>query len=325
MAAPQFVGQTAQEQYDIASWQVGDEGRLFFPVEQIQEQIGNRLIPHKRPYRAGAKHDDTGSEPRSWQLIVIFNNTIVEPGISQNGRDLFPDVLRLMKRSFDVHEVGDLVIPGTGLVRARAQSMQSTEGVDQIDTASVSMTFVQDNEEALDRALIRPPSARSTMQRLATQTVFSVQASGGWDPDLNGLVEFAAEVEGLLLAPGRATNAVETQVRRNRRAIDRIVDAQNELARDVGLETNRPRGSGTERSLLMLSDRQAQAGAERAQGRPRTRAFRIDVAETSIFEIASRFNQDAEELMELNDSRVADPFLLRRGEVIRVFATRPRA
>ncbi len=316
---------TAQQQYDIASWQVGDQAKLFFPVEQIQEAIGNRLVPHKRPYREGAKFDDTGSEPRSWQLTVIFNNTLVEPGLGQNGRDLFPDVLRLMKRSFDVHECGNLVVPGTGLVRARAQTMTSQEGVDAVDTATVQMTFVQDNEEALDRALIRPPSARATTQRLATQTVFSAQAVGGWDGDLNGLVEFAAEVESLLLAPGRATNAVETQVRRNRRAIERIVDAQNQFAEDVGLDTNRPRGSQVERSLVMLSDRQAQASAERSQGRPRTRAFRVDVAETNIFEISARFNQDAEELMELNDSRIADPFALRRGDVIRVFQTRPRA
>lgn len=318
-------GQTAQEVYDVASWQVGEEARLFFPVEQIQESIGNRLVAHKRPYRQGAKYDDTGSEPRTWQLTIVFNNTIVEPGISQNGRDLFPDVLRLLKRSFDVHETGNLVVPGTGLVRARAQTMQSTESVDMSDTATVTATFVQDNEEALDRALIRPPSARATTQRVATQTVFSAQAVGAWDPNLNGLVEFAAEVENLLLAPGRATNAVETQVRRNRRAIERIRDAQLQFAEDVGLETNRPRGNVVERQLLLLSDRQAQASAERAQGRPRTRAFRVDVAETSIFEIAARFNQDAEELMDLNDSRIADPFALRRGDVIRVFQTRPRA
>jgi prophage DNA circulation protein len=320
-----MADQTAQEQYDIASWQVGEQQRLFFPVEQIQESIGNRLIAHKRPYREGAKHDDTGGEPRTWRLTVCFNNSIVEPGLSQNGRDLFPDVLRLMKRSFDVHECGNLVVPGTGLVRARAQTMEATESVDAIDTAAVVMVFVHDNEEALDRALIRPPSVRATTQRLATQTVFSAQAAGAWDDDLNGLVEFAAEVENLLLAPGRATNAVETQVRRNRRAIERIREAQVQFAEDVGLETNRPRGSHVERALLMLSDRQAQAGAERAQGRPRTRAFRVDVAETSIFELATRFNQDAEELMELNDSRIADPFTLRRGDVIRVFATRPRA
>lgn len=324
MAAPQTVGLTAQEQYDIASWQVGDEPKLFFPVETLTDSIGNRLIPHKRAYRRGAKFDDTGSEPRSWTMEVLFNNTIVEPGLSQNGRDLFPDVLRLMQRSFATHECGNLVVPGIGAVRARAQTMQSTERVDEVDTARVTLVFVEDNEESLDAALIRPPTARATTRRLAEQTVFSEQAQGGWDGDLNGLIEFAAEVENLLLAPGRATNAVETQVRRNRRAIERIVEAQRQLAEDVGLETNRPRGSAAERQLVMLSDRQAAAAAERAQGRPKTRPFVVDVAETSIFEVAARFDQDAQELLELNDSRIADPFTLRRGDVVLVFQTRPR-
>jgi prophage DNA circulation protein len=325
MAAPQEVGLTAQEQYDVASWQVGDQPKLFFPVESITDNIGNRLIGHKRAYREGERFDDTGGEARSWQIEVCFNNTIVEPGLSQNGRDLFPDVLRLMQRTFSTHECGNLVVPGIGSVRARAQKMTSVERIDEVDTARATLVFVEDNEEALDRTLIRPPTARATTRRLAEQTVFSQQSSGGWDGDLNGLVEFAAEVEALLLAPGRATSAVETQVRRNRRALERITAAQQQLAEDVGLETNRPRGSSAERLALLLRDRQAQAAAERSQGAPRIRPFRIDVEETSIFEVASRFDQDAFELMELNDSRIADPFTLRRGEVVLVYQTRPRA
>ena len=188
----------------------------------------------------------------------------------------------------------------------------------------VNCTWVEDNEEALDAALIRSPTARATTARVAAQTTFSAEQIGAWDDNLNDLVEFAAGVEELLQAPGRSINAVETQVRRNRRAIARIAEAQEQLGRDVGLETNRPRGSLFQRNLVLLSDRQAQASAERAQGRPRTIAIRIDVAETSIFEIAARYDQDAEELMELNDSKIADPFALRRGDVIRVFQTRPR-
>jgi hypothetical protein len=315
---------TAHEQYDIASWRVGDGPKLFFPVESITDQIGNRIIRHKRPYRAGAKLDNSGAEPRSWTLAVIFTNNLNEPGLSQNGLDLFPDVYRLMQQSFDSQETGDLVIPGLGPVRAKAETMTSVETFEELDTARVSLVFTQDNEEALDRALIRPPTARATSQRLAEQTVFTAQAAGGWDGDLNGLIEFAAEVENLLLAPGRATNSVETQVRRNRRAIERIGEAQLQLAKDVGLDTDQPRGSGSERSALLLGDRQAQAMGERSQGRPKTLAWKVDVERTNIFEVAARFDQDAEELMELNDSRLANPFSLQRDQVVLVFKTRPR-
>ncbi len=313
---------TAQEQYDTMSWQVGDAPKLFIPVVSVAPQIGNRIIKHRRPYREGAKLDDTGGEPRQWTIVCVFNNTIIEQGIDDNGRPLFPDVYRALKDSFDQHFTGDLVIPGEGAVRARAETMSAIETFEDVDHVVATVIFVQDNEEALDRALIRPPTARATTRRLAETTVFTAQSLGAWDGDLNGLVEFAAGVEDLLLAPGRAQNAVETQVRRNRRAIERITDAQQQLAEDVGLETNRPRGSSMERQSLLLRDRQAAAAGERSQGRPRVTTFVVDVEVTSIFEIAARVDQSAEELLDLNDSRIGDPFELRRGDPVLVYQTR---
>lgn len=319
MSAAQEVGLSAQEQYDVASWGVGDSPKLFFAVLAIAEQRKNRIIQHKRPYREGAKLDDTGSEPIVWNVEIIFNNQITEEGLAQNGRDSFPDVYRLMKASSEVHETGDLVLPGIGAIRARFDSMSSSETHEETDTARCQCVWIQDNEESLDRALIRTTTARSTISRVAEQTRFTAQSLGAWDDDLNGLVEFAAELEALLLAPGRATQAVETQVRRNRRALQRIVDAQQQLAEDVGIETNQPRGSALERNNLLLRDRQAQAAGERSAGRPRVRAFKVDVELTNIFEVAARFKQDAEELLDLNDSRIADPFELRRGDVVLVY------
>lgn len=314
---------TAQSQYDVASWQVGQGPKILFPVLSLTDTIGNRLVQHKRPYRAGAKIDSTGAEPRQWNLTALFANNLEEPGIDPST-PLFPDQLRLLQESFDTQETGDLVIPGIGSVRARAQTMTSTETFDESDSAHATLLFVADNEEALEASLVRPATARATTQRLAEATTFTAQSAGAWDGDLNGLVEFAAGVEDLLLAPGRATNAVDTQVRRNRRAIERIVEAQQQLAQDVGLDFNQPRGSATERSLLALKDRQAQAASERSQGRPRTISFVVDVNETTIFDVAARFDQDADELLELNDSRIADPFALRRGSTVLVFETRTR-
>lgn len=324
MAAPQETG-FVQDNYEIGSWQVGDSPKVLLAVLSIQDSIGNRIIQHKRPYREGAKLDDLGAEPRTWSVQLIFNNDVLEPGISASGILPFPDAFRQLQESFEFHETGNLVLPGLGFVRARARTMSSEETFEERDTARCTVVWEQDNEEALDRTLLRPPTARATAVRAAEHTVFTAQSLGAWDGDLNGLVEFAAEVEGLLLAPGRAANAVETQVRRNRRAIERIVEAQNQLARDVGLETDQPRGSSFERQSVLLRDRQAQLASERAQGRPRTRPFRVDVAQTSIFEIAARVNQDAEELLDLNDGRIANPFRIQRGTVVLVFRTTPRA
>lgn len=313
-----------QELYEVGSFRVEDEPRIFFPVVSIQDSQGNRIVQHERPYRAGAKLDSTGAKAREWSINIIWNNTLNERGLSSNGRPLFPDVLRALQRAADVQATGDLVIPGLGNVRARLSTLVTRESADELDTATSDAVFVQDNEEALDRTLIRAPTARATARRLAENTVFSAESVGAWGVDLNTLTDFAAELEGALQEPGRAINKVDTQVRRNRRAIARVVAAGNQALDDVEGVFSTPRGSSTERLLLLLSDRQAASADERASSLPRTVPFVVDVQQTNIFEIASRVNQDPQDLLDLNDARIADPISLRRGDTILVFQATPR-
>jgi hypothetical protein len=103
-----------------------------------------------------------------------------------------------------------------------------------------------------------------------------------------------------------------------------VVAAGNQLLDDIqGLFTT-PRGNATERLLLLLSDRQAASADERASSLPRTVPFVIDVQQTNIFEVAARVDQDPQDLLDLNDARIADPLSLRRGDAILVFQSRPR-
>lgn len=318
--------ETAQSKYSVASWRVGDNQRIYFAVTEIVDTIANRIIHHERPYREGAKLDDTGGTARAWRIRAVFNNTLREQGLDLNGADLFPDVYRRLQRTFETHETGDLVIPGLGEVRARAGSMVGTEG-ESVDTATADLDFTQDNEDALDRALIRPPTVRATTRRIAEATEFSLKKEGIWHETISGskarvgIVQAAENLQTLMLSPGRAVNSVEQQARRNRRDIERIIATQ----REVNEQFSSPRGSTSERQMVTLRDRSAQAEAERSASRPKTKPFVVDVESTSIWEIAARFDQDAEELLELNDSRIANPFNIRRNAVVLVFSTRPRS
>lgn len=310
------------ERYPTASWRVGDDAPIFFPVEDISEEGGNRIVEHERPFRNGAKLDDTGSKARRWTFAVHFNNTFDE-GV-QNGVPLYPNTLRRMLRSFDQHETGNLCLPTVGIVRARASSYKRVETTAERDTATVELTFVEDNEDALDRAALNPPGVVATLVKLSEQTVFSAQKQGLWNEDMLSLTEFASEIEGLLLAPGRATADLGAVVRSHRNAIQRIIDAGTTVAMDVGGLFAEPRGSETQRQLRTMLDREARAEDERTSSRPRTKSFVVDVEQTSIYEISARLNQDVEELMELNASRIEDPFYLTRGEVLRVYESQPR-
>ena len=307
--------------YPTASWRVGDGETLFFPVVDITENGGKRIVQHQRPNRPGAKLQDTGCKARSWTFTAIFNNSIQE-GV-QNGVPLYPQRLRQILRSLDTAETGTLVLPTVGKVRARPETYERKESPEQQDTAALSMTFVEDNEESLDRAALNPPSVVATLLKLAEQTTFTLQRNGISDSGLS-LTEFAAEVEGLLLAPGRAVADLGAVVRSHRRAIQRMIDAATTAADSDGGLFSEPRGSEMQRQLRILLDREAAAEDERTSSRPRTVAFVIDVEETSIIEVAARVDQDAEELMDLNAARVADPLYLTRGEVIRIYESQPR-
>lgn len=308
--------------YPTASWRVGDGEPLFFPCLDIAESGGNRIVPHQRPHRPGAKLEDTGAKPRTWTFTALFNNSLQEA--VQNGVPLYPQRLRQILRSFDLHETGTLVLPTVGKVRARPETYERKETPEEQDTARLVLTFIEDNEESLDRAALSPPAVVSTLLKLAEQTEFTAQSKGIWNKDLLSLTEFAAEVEGLLLAPGRAVTDIGAVVRGHRRAVQRMIDAATTAGNQSGGFFVEPRGSELERQLHILLDREAAAEDERTASRPRTKAFVIDVEETSIFEVAARIDQDAEELMDLNAARIADPFYLTRGEVIRVFESVPR-
>ena len=148
------------EQYPSASWSVGTQVALVFPVTEITEEGGNRIVLRERPYRDGAKVDDIGSKAKSWSLKAIFENTINE-GLIQNGQPLYPGVLNELIRSFDQHETGDLIVPTVGKVRARAQSYVRTERNDERDYATVEFKFVQDNEDAIDATSFTLPTVKS--------------------------------------------------------------------------------------------------------------------------------------------------------------------
>jgi hypothetical protein len=307
--------------YPTASWRVGDGEPLFFPVVDVSESGGNRIVQHQRPHRNGAKLEDTGSKARSWSVTAVFNNSIQE-GV-QNGVPLYPQRLRQILRSFDVHETGTLVLPTVGKVRARAETYERKESPEQQDSAEFTCTWIEDNEEGLDRAAMNPPSVVATLRKLSEQTVNTLDAKGIPKHGLS-LTEFAAEVEGLLLAPGRSVSDLGAVIRSHRRALQRMIDAATTAADEGGGLFSEPRGSEAQRQLRILLDREAAAEDERVSSRPRTKAFVVDVEETSLFEIAARLDQDAEELMDLNEARVSDPFYLTRGEVIRVFESPPR-
>jgi prophage DNA circulation protein len=305
--------------YAVGKWSVGGRPEIFLPIVDISETGGNRIVPHERPYRDGAKLDDTGSKARSWSLTVVFNNNIDEPGIPDKGQLLYPFVLKRLMNSALIHETGTLTLPTIGDVRARFSEYARRETPEQNDSATVTLTFTEDNEDAFDRATLQPPTVIASLVRLSETTTFTAQSIGVWSSDLASLRERCNELVTLMKAPGRSVADVATVARANRRAIASVLEtARTEIGR-LGVFSE-PRSSGLHQQLATLADRQAAAEDERSASRPPTRPYVVEVERTSIFEVAAAVGQDAEELLDLNAARVADPFDIERGDVLKVFA-----
>jgi len=310
------------ESMPVASFQVGSLPAAFFPiVGELTEEGGQRIVRHVRPYRDGAKLDSTGATEIEFNVLALFNNSIRESGLEANNRALYPFVLRAIVDAFKARQTGTLTLPTVGRVRARAEKYRRSENVGARDEATLQLTFVSDNEDAVSAATFQLPTVRASMLKQASQTLFSASREGAHDADLVSLFQLATEIEAALLAPGRSVADLQSQVNRARSALGRIARAQEQLADDVGLAASEPRGSEFFRNLTRLLDTQARAADEKFASRPRTKAFVVDVVRTNLFEIAARFKQDAAELLDLNSERLADPMHLEEGDVVRVFET----
>lgn len=306
-----------REKYPIGSWTVGGKPTVTFSVVSFRQSGGNRIAQHERPGRDGAKLDSTGNKPRVWNVTAYFNNTIEEG--AEGGVVPYPNGLHALLRSFARGETGDLVLPPIGNARAKSGDYSWDETVEDDDAATLTLTWTEDNEDALDRAQLSPPSAGATLAKLSEQTKFSDQRAGMWNDDLVSLSEFAGQIEALILAPGRAASDLGAVVQAHRRSMLRVIEAMQQAAEDTDRPFAEPRGGEGHRQMLLMMDREARAESERFASRPRTTTYVVDVEQTSMFEIAGRLDQPVEDLLELNASRVGDPFSLERGQVIRVY------
>lgn len=305
---------TVFEQYPVASWKVGSLPELKFPVLKISESGGNRIVKRDRPYRDGAKLDDTGSNAKQWSITVNFDNGIEEEGLDAS-KPLYPDVLNELIASFDIHETGDLVVPTRGRVRVRAETYQREETESERDEAVVTFTFLEDNEDNVGANQFEPMGIHASANRLTEQTVFSATSEGMWGTSLSDLNEFASELEGLANYPGDTIANIDSQCSIVIGAVNRVGRAFTRESEENRNMLNDPELSLTQRKLEETKDMTARARAEAYKGRPRLVPFYV-VGDTDLFTIAANLNVAAEDLIEIN--RAIDPFNVVKGLTINI-------
>lgn len=302
------------EKYPVASWKVGKMRALYFPVLDLTEDGGNRVVERDRPYRDGAKCDDVGSKARRWRVSICFENSIEEPGLEQNGRTLYPEVANDFVRSADEHVVGDLVLPPIGPIRARLVSYTRQETPDSWDSAKFSATFVEDNEDSVGARSFKPPTAKGSARTMAQATTFSAESDAVFDPSLASLNEAAAELEAIANFPANTVQDVDSQAAIVVAATNRVLHAFTHSRENARTQLTDPEASATQRKLETLKETAAET---RKELNPKVVVGKIVEDFTTIFDLAAEISQDASELIGLNPS--LDPMRIAPGTTVRVF------
>lgn len=282
----------------VGSWEAKGKAKIAFPITRITQLYGNRLAKRRRPYKDGWKLDDTGSDGVTWELESIFHNGHDEPGLPLV---LYPAHLDKICDSFVIHETGTLTTPTRGPRRARLETFRRVEDAGLRDAGTLTMTFLEDNEDGLSAASFSPPSAKAVARTLARDTTDALAGAGAWSDLVSSVNEAAAGLEALANAPGDFVDDLDAQANAMIDAVDRVEGAFTSAASEVAEEATKllldPENSRAGRLLRKLGDTAARTKAAVGAGRTRGKTYPRQV---SIFDVARDVQQSVSALMAVN-------------------------
>lgn len=301
--------------FPVGLWLVGGL-TLYIAVMKISEDGGNRIVRRQRPYRNGAKLDDTASKEKVWVVEGIYNNNLEETGIPDDVV-MYPDMMNATIASADIHETGTLQLPTRPVIRCRLESYQRTESSEARDTGYVTFTFVQDNEDNIDAQSFKAPTVRATVRRTVDETTFGMESLGGFSQFLADLEDAAENLEDAMNAPGEAIQDADQKaarvVRLAQNVEDQFVRSAN-LGRDLLTD---PDSWATFRQLRILQDRTASAATEKSSAiAPVVSA--IFETSRSLFDIAVELAQDPTDLAAIN-GHLENLLAIPAGTVVKIF------
>jgi len=289
-----------------ASFVPDDGEEIIFPVISREKQSGNRIVPRERPYRPGAKLDNTGEKADTFTVVALFCNTIDEPRLG-NDTLLWPDRISLLDAALRTSLTATLHLPWERNIRVRAQDWTRSADTSMRNAERMSITFVRDNEDSLDPSEITEWVGGST-SRTVEEAEFDADSLGEWDGDFSELTEAAAELEGMANAPGEMVADVEMKA-------GQVTRAAESIERTLGLTD--PESAPIQRKLLEIRDSAARASSQ-ARSRSRRITTRTYDHETDLYSVASERGQKVGDLLQLN-TQLEDPTYIPPRTPIKVY------
>lgn len=305
------------------TWTVGGKTHLI-PQITFKSTFGNRLAAHKRPYRKGARHDNTGAEPVSWEITLAAGRTVHEfdPRVPS---DYYPTGYTALIDSFGIEETGTLITPFGEKRCKAANGMASWGRADQgVDAVGITLTFIEDNEDDTDLGSFSLATARTAGPgQVDTFLGFAAQSGAGAGDFFESLTAAARDLQALANYPGEAIGEMVTRIEIITTSVADVIDAfasaPEGAVEEMGALLQDPLAGPALRKLEELLDTACRAAEDEARRRGKARTVRTYDRDVSIYDVAAELEQDCVDLMAINTA-IPDFFLIPRATPIQVFA-----
>jgi hypothetical protein len=304
------------------TWTVGGTTHKV-PVVTLKRIFGNRLAKHVRPYRKGARHDNTGPDPVGWEVSTVSGKDVARfyPWIPE---DYYPNGIKALELSFELEETGTLVTP-YGEKRCKASSgstIWDRRGEAGVDGQATSLIWVEDNEDDTDLAAFEPPQARvAGPGQVDAFLGFAAQVGAGAGDFFDSLKEAMRDLKALADYPGETVAQMVTRVSIITGAVKSTYEAYASapagVANTLGALLNDPLAGPALRKLEQIVDSACKAAEDEAR-RNGARVLKYYDRTVSIFDVAVDVSQSAKELMAINPT--LDPYEIKARTPIQVFA-----
>lgn len=312
--------ETIFDKYQLASFTLANGLKVAFPVQKIRQDGANRVIERERPYRAGAKLDDTGPKAITWTFECIFHNSINEPGLAafNNQVNLYPDALNDLISIFDEGQTGDLVVPTIGRVRAKALDYQRVEDVSLFDGATMMLVFKEDNEDNVDARSITAPTINAQGQRMAGKTTFDAESVAISGNGMASVRTAASQLQTAINAPGDSLDDVRAQATTVRNSVKQVMGAFKDNSQPGRGKLNDPTSTDVQRALADIADTAARAANQPRRGRPIVITV-VSVQPTTLQRVAVAFGQSYSDLLSIN-AQLSNPLYIAPNTYIKIFS-----
>ncbi len=307
------------EDLQASSYQADGQSVLLVIARTIGEKGALRAVKHIRPFQKGWKLDETGPDGDEFTLEMMFHPNVVEGDTEGSGQlPIWPDRLEALRKQFKGGKTATLHLPWKRNLRVKPLTWDSRAAAEEYRGGEIlTVTFSSDNEDDLDREAFESVSVKSQLERRAEAATFDMDSLGAFDGSIEDITELAANLVGLMNAPGDYAAAIAHDAQRVRRAASFLLDSftSSVPGRD---QMNDPDGARAHQGILDLLDFAAGAQAEAQERLPRTITVRYPT-DRSIYDIATERKQSARDLIAINDA-LEDPGFIQAGTPVLVFS-----